>query len=175
MTDTITSLKDFLEERDITRKKAALLGPRARQRLEQSELFKSMREICASINAQAGTVVLDEHHYLPPEPVISSFAFSKGSTEYVMRLELRDQKPSLAFITRKWRDASASGLLRWIYRIVEVEPLRVHFRYSCEIEEDDASLQEIEQCFYFLLSGFARRYRPSFRPARDSSRNMPKP
>lgn len=175
MPNTITSLKTFLEERDITPMKPTLRGPRARQRLEESELFKSMREICASINTQAGTVVLDEHHYLPPEPVISSFAFSKGSTEYVMRLELRDQKPSLVFITRKWRDASASRLLWWIYPIAEVEPLRVHFRYSCEIEEEDASLQEIEQCFYFLLSGFDRRYRPSFRRARDSSRNMPKP
>jgi hypothetical protein len=167
MPNTITSLKNFLEERDLTHTKPGLLGPRARQRLEESELFKSMREICASINAQAGTVVLDEHRYLPPEPVISSFAFSKGSTEYVMRLELWDQRPALVFATRKWRDACASRLLRWIYRIAEVEPLRVHLRYSCEIE-DDASLQEIEQCFYFLLSGFNRRYRPSFRLSRNS-------
>lgn len=175
MANTVTSLKDILEERDITHKKRALLAPRTRQRLEESELFKSMREVCASINAQAGTVVVDEHHYLPPEPVISSFVVSKGPTEYVMRLEVWDQKPSLVFVTRKWRDASATRVLRWIYRIAETEPLRVHFRYSCEIEEDAASLQEIEQCFSFLLSGFDRRYRPSFRLARDSSRNMPKP
>jgi hypothetical protein len=175
MANTITSLKNFLEERHLTREKPALLVPRARQHLEKSELLKSMREICASINAQAGTVVVDEHHYLPPEPVISSFAFSKGPTEYVMRLELWDRKPALVFVTRKWRDASASRFLRWVYRLAEVEPLCVNFKYSCEIEEDDASLEEIQRCFYFLLSGLDRRYMPSFRLSKDSTWRMPRP
>ena len=175
MANTINSLKAFLEERDLTRKKPTLLGPRARQRLEESELLKSMREVCGAINSQAGTVVVDEHHYLPPEPVISSFAYSKGATEYVMRLELGDRKPSLVFVTRKWRNASTSGFLRWVYRLAEVEPLRVNFNCSYEIEEGDASFQEIERCFYFLLTGLDRRYRPSFRPSKESRPSMPWP
>jgi hypothetical protein len=172
MANTITSLKNFFQERHFTRTKPRFLVLRARQHLEQSEFLKTMREICASINAQAGTVVVDEHQYLPPEPVMSSFAFSRGTTEYVMRLEIRNQKSSLVFVTRKWRDCSASKFLRWVYKLAEVEPLSVKFKYSCEINEDDASLQEIAQCFYFLLSGLNRRYRPSFRRSNDSSRSM---
>ncbi len=164
-----TSLKNFLDERHLTSKKLGFSVARARQRLEQSELLKSMREICASINTQAGTVVVDEHHYLPPEPVVSSFAFSKGHTEYVMRLELWGRRPSLVFVTRKWRDASANRFLRWIYRLAEVEPLSINFKYSCELEGDTASPEEIERCFYFLLSGLNRRYVPSFRISKDST------
>ena len=164
-----TSLKNFLDERHLTAKKPGFSAARARQRLEQSELLKSMREICASINTQAGAVVIDEHHYLPPEPVVSSFAFSKGHTEYVMRLELWGGRPSLVFVTRKWRDASANRFLRWIYRLAEVEPLSINFKYSCALERDTASLEEIERCFYFLLSGLNRRYMPSFRISQDSA------
>jgi hypothetical protein len=134
-----------------------------------------MLEVCSSINTQAGTVVVDQHHYLPPEPVISSFAFSRGATEYVMRLELCDQKPSLVFVTRKWRDFSAGRLFRWIYRLAEVEPLRVNFKYSCEIEEGNTSIEKIEKCLYFLLSGFDRRYRPYFRLSKNPTSSMPKP
>jgi len=175
MANTIASLKNFLAERDLTRKQPILCGPRARQRLQESELSKSMLEVCSSINAQAGTVVVDQHHYLPPEPVISSFAFSRGPTEYVMRLELCNQKPALVFVTRKWRDFSASRLFRWIYRLSEVEPLRVNLKYSCQIEDDNSSIEEVEKCFYFLLSGFDRRYRPSFRLSNTPARGVPKP
>jgi hypothetical protein len=175
MENTITSLKNFLKERHLTNTKPRFLVLRARQHLEKSEFLNTMREICASINAQAGTVVVDEHQYLPPEPVLSSFAFSKGTTEYVMRLELRNQASSLVFVTRKWRDGSANRFLRWVYKLAKVEPLSVKFRYSCEIKEDGASLQEIAQCFYFLLSGLNRRYKPSFRLSNDSSRNKTTP
>jgi hypothetical protein len=170
MANTITSLKNFLQERHLTRTDPRHPVLRARQHLEKSEFLKTMRQICASINAQAGTVVVDEHQYLPPEPAISSFAFSNGTTEYVMRLEIWNQKSSLVFVTRKWRDSSASGFLRWVYTLAEVEPLSVKFKYSCEIEKDDPSLQEIAKCFYFLLSGLNHRYRPSFRLSNDSSR-----
>jgi hypothetical protein len=172
MANTITSLNNFLQESHLTRTEPRHPVLRTRQHLEKSEFLKTTREICASINAQAGTVVVDEHRYLPPEPVISSFAFSKGTTEYVMRLEIWNQKSSLVFVTRKWRDSSASKFLRLVYKLAEVEPLSVKFRYSCEIKENDASLQEIAQCFYFLLSGLNRRYRPSFRLSDVSSRSM---
>ena len=167
-----SSLKNFLDERHLTSKKPGFSAVRARQRLEQSKLLRSMREICASINTQAGAVVVDEHHYLPPEPVVSSFAFSKGHTEYVMRLELWGRRPALVFVTRKWRDASANRFLRWIYRLAEVEPLSINFKYSCELEGDTASLEEIERCFYFLLSGLNRRYMPSFGISKDSTDSL---
>ena len=89
-----------------------------------------------------------------------------------MRLELWGRRLSLVFVTRKWRDASANGFLRRIYRLAEVEPLSINFKYSCELEEGTSSLAEIEQCFYFLLSGLNRRYTPSFRISKDSTSSV---
>ncbi len=164
MANTLVSLKDFLQERHLTRKNDGLPLAQARQRLEQSQLLKTMRDICAAINKEAGTIIVNEHYYLPPEPVVSSFAFTKGHTDYVMRLELWGPRPSLVFVTRRWRDASSNRLFRWIYQLAEMEPLSVNFKFSCELREENVSAEEIKRCFYYLLSGLSRSYTPSFRP-----------
>src|ERR1700682_6238282 len=99
MADGLLSLKDFLLARPLPRNNGILPMPHARRRLEESLLFETMRDICVEINREAGTVIVDEHHYLPPEPVISSYTFTKGRTEYVMRLELWGPRPCLVFVT----------------------------------------------------------------------------
>jgi hypothetical protein len=167
MAHTLVPLKEFLEQRRLSRKRNGLADPQARQRLEQSRLLRTMRDICAAINGEAGTVLIDEHHYLPPEPVVSSFAFSKGQTEYVMRLELWGATPSLVFVTRKWRDASAKGLLRWVYRLAEMEPVSVNIRFTREFDEDEVSGEEIKRWFYYLLSGLDRSYFPLLSTPKD--------
>jgi hypothetical protein len=167
MASTLLSLKDFLQQRHLTQKNSGFPLAQMRQRIEKSQLLRTMQEICAAINTEAGTVIVDEHHYLPPEPVVSSFAFAKDQTEYVMRLELWGPRPSLLFMTRKWRDASSNRLCRWVYRLAEVEPLSVTFKFSCELQEEDASEEEIKRCFYYLLSGLSRSYTPAFRPSKD--------
>ena len=87
-----------------------------------------------------------------------------------MRLELWGPRPSLAFVTRKWRDSSSNKLIRCIYWLAEVEPLTVNFKFSCEIEEEGVSAEEIKRCFYYLLSGLDRSYIPSFRASKGCSR-----
>ena len=135
MANTLASLKDFLEERHLTRKNDCLPLAQTRQRLAESQLLKTMRDIGAAINTAAGAVIVDEHHYLPPEPVLSSFGFSRGQTEYVMRLELWGPRPSLVFVTRKWRDASPNRLFRWFYQFRRLDPLIVNFKLNCELLE----------------------------------------
>jgi hypothetical protein len=154
MASTLRSLKDFLQQRRLTRKNNGLPLAQRRQRLEKSQLLRTMQDICAAINTEAGTVIVDEHHYLPPEPVVSSFAFSKGQMEYVICLQLWAPRPSLAFS-------------RWVYLLAEAEPLSVNFKFSCELQEEDVSDEEIKQCFYCLLSGLSRSYSPAFRPSKD--------
>ena len=171
MANTLVSLKYFLQERHLTRKNDGVPLAQARQRLEQSQLLKTMRDICAAINTEAGTVIVDEHHYLPPEPVVSSFAFSRGQTEYVMRLELSGPRPSLAFITRKWRDTSPNRVYGWFYRFVDLEPLSMNLTFSCEIKEENVSDEEVKRCFYYLLSGLSRSYTPSFQFCKDPSKD----
>jgi len=170
MANTLVSLKDFLQERHLTQKNNGLPLAQARQRLEKSQVLKTMRDICAAINTEAGTVVVDEHLYLPPEPVVSSFTFTRGQTEYVMRLELWGPRPSLVFVTRKWRDASPNRLLRWVYQLAELEPLSMNFKFTCELQEEDVSGEEIKRCFYYLLSGLSRSYVPSFGFSKDFSK-----
>jgi hypothetical protein len=164
MANTLVSLADFLKERRLMQKYSGPPSTQARQRLEQSQLLKSMREICAEINGEAGTVIVDEHQYLAPEPVVSSFTFTRGQTEYVMRLELWGPRPSLLFVTRKWRDSAQNKLSRWFYRLVQVEPVSVNLKFTCEIQSEHPSEEEVKRCFFYLLSGWSRSYLPSFKP-----------
>jgi hypothetical protein len=163
MGDTTVSLKDFLQERHFLRRNDEFRSAHARRRIEESQLLKTMRDTCAAINAEAQTVLVEEHHYLPPEPVVSSFAFIRGHTEYVMRLEQWGPKPSLVFAKRNWRDASANGLFRWFRKLARLEPLTVNIKCVRELEGDDASAEEIRLCFFYLLSGLSRAYIPSFK------------
>jgi hypothetical protein len=171
MANTLAPLKDFLEERRLIQKDNGLALAQTRQRLEESLLLKTMRDICNAINTQAGTIIVDEHQYLPPEPVLSSFGYTRGQMDYVMRLELRGLRPSLVFVTRKWRDASPNRIFRWFYQFARLEPLSVNLKFNCELEEDEVSEEELRQCFYYLLSGFSRSYIPSFRVHRSAGRS----
>ena len=93
---------------------------------------------------------------LQPVAVVDSFAFTRGNTEYVMRLEHWGSRPSLVFATRKWRDASRNRLFRWFRQIARLEPLTVNVKFTCELEEDDASAKEIRRCFLSSLGAESR-------------------
>jgi len=164
MADTSISLKDFLRQRRLIQRNNEIQSAQTRQRLEESQLLKTIEQVCGAINTEAGTVIVEEHHYLPPEPVVSSFAFVRGHTEYVMRLELWGPKPMLVFAVRRWRDASPNRLLRWFYQFARSEPVTVNFKFVRELDKDNASAEEIKGCFFYLLSGLSRAYVPSFKP-----------
>lgn len=170
MGHTLVSLKDFLQERHLIRKNNVLSLAQARERLEKSQLVRRMRDICVAINAEAGSVIVDEHQYLPPESVISSFTFTRGQTEYTMQLEFRGARPALVFVRRTWCDASSNKLYSMIYWLVRSAPLSLDIKYSCELQEECASDEEIKQCFYYLLSGLRRSCIPRFRSCKNSSK-----
>lgn len=122
-----------------------------------------MQEVCQAINTQAGTVIVEEQHHLPPAPVVSSFAFTRGRTEYLMRLQQLGSRPSLAFATRKWRDASQNKLFRWICEFAKLEPPSVSFKFKYEIRAEDASAEQIGRCFFIFFWGFSRSFPPASR------------
>jgi hypothetical protein len=164
MANGLLSLKDFLQQRQLTHKNDAVQLRCTRQRLEKSLLLETMRDICMEINAEAGALIVDEHHYLPPEPVICSYIFRKSNTEYVMRVELCGPRPSLVFIARKWREDSWNRLFRQVYRFARLAPARVNIKFRCELPEESISGEKIKRCFYYLLSGLSHTYIPSFQP-----------
>jgi hypothetical protein len=162
MGNTPVSLHDFLKEQHLTRNESDFTRLQARERLRKSQLLQTMQDVCAAINRETGRVIVEEHHYLPPEPVVSSFTFVKGETEYLMRLELWGTSPALVFISRKWRDFSTKiDFFRWIYRITELEPVTMSVRFSCQLEKEEVSEQEVQRWFVYLLSGLRRSYIPS--------------
>ncbi len=171
MANGLLSVQDFLQKQHLARKKNGFPSARVRERLEKSQLLKTMRDLCAAINTEAGTVIVDEHYYLPPEPVVSSFAFTGGQTEYVMRLELWGVSPSLVFLTRRWRDTALNRFFRWVDWFTDLEPLTVNVKFACDLQEEDVSEEEIKRCFFYLLSGFGSTYIPSFRASNNSSKD----
>lgn len=161
VSDQSVSLRDFLEERHLVRKDSSHLVAETRSRLEQSKLLEMVDGTCAALNREAGTGVIEAHAYLPPEAVVRSFLFMKGPTEYVMRLDLWGTKPTLVFLVRRWRDNSSIRLVRWIYRLAELDPLAVETKFVGEIQEETVSEQEVQRWFFYLLSGMSRSYMPT--------------
>jgi hypothetical protein len=164
MSDQSVSLRNFLEERHLTRKDNGHLVAQTRCRFEQSRLLEMIDGACAAFNREAGTAVVEGHAYLPPEAMVRSFVFVEGQKEYVMRLDLWGTKPALVFLVRKWRDTSSNRLLRWIYRLAETDPLAVKIKFVGEIQEETVSEQEVQRWFFYLLSGLSRSYVPALKP-----------
>lgn len=161
MSDQVLSLRSFLEKQRLARRDNGYLIAQTRRRFEQSVLLEIIDRTCAAFNREAGTSVVEEHAYLPPEPVVRSFTFVRGQTEYVMRLDLWGTKPMLVFLVRNWRDSSPNRLVRWFWRTFHVEPLTVDIKLAVEIREETISEQEVQGWFFYLLSGLSRCYLPS--------------
>lgn len=163
MENKTPSLEVFLEERRLRKKDNGHCSAEMRRQLEESALLKVVDATCALFNREAGEAVIEAHAYLPPEPVVRSFTFAKDGTEYVMRLDLWGTKPTLVFMTRKWRDNSPNGFVRWFWRILQAEPLRVEIVLTGEILEGTVLQEDVQEWFFYLLSGLSSRYLPSFK------------
>ena len=61
-----------------------------------------------------------------------------------MRLELYGPRPSLVFITRKWRDSSPNEFFRWIYRFAKLELVSMNLKFACKLPEEDASGEDLK-------------------------------
>jgi hypothetical protein len=161
MCDQSVSLKNFLEEQHLTRKDNGHLAAQTRSRLEQSKLLELIDGTCAAFNREAGTAVIEGHAYLPPEAIMRSFVFVKGQTEFVMRIDLWRNKPTLVFLVRKWRDTSSNALVRWFWRVAHGDPLSVDIKLTAEVQEETISEREVEKWFFYLLSGLNHSYMPT--------------
>ncbi len=95
------TLWDFLEEQHLTPRVDARSVAQVRAQLEGSPLPDLLRETAGEINRKVGSVMIEAHTYLPPEPLVCSFTYVKGNIEFIMQLEVLGAKPSLVFVTRK--------------------------------------------------------------------------
>jgi hypothetical protein len=159
------SLAQFLKERHLLPRDEVSLLARGRQLVDDSGLLRMMQETCTSINQMVGGVIVDSHSFLPPEPVICCFIFQEHGTEYIIRLEVQGETPTLVFSERRWRDTVTNDFVRWAYRLAEIEPVTITVKMTHEFQEEHLSvgMEQVRGWFLYLISGMERSHAPSFR------------
>ncbi|HMI53570.1 MAG TPA: hypothetical protein VK525_18795 [Candidatus Saccharimonadales bacterium] len=149
-------LWDFLEEQHLTRRIDAPELARVRSLLESSPVPDMLRETAGEINRKVGSVVIEAHTYLPPEQLVCSFTYVKGNVEHIMQLEVNGAKPSLVFLTRKWRTGFSSRIIDWTYRFFDAGMSSIQVKSVSTIDLESVSKEETESWFIYLLSGMRR-------------------
>jgi hypothetical protein len=164
--ESTTSLRHFLEHRQLASRHINPMLSLARYRFEDSPLLCLVDRTWEAFNSEAGRALIEGLAYLPPEPAVRSFTFEKGFDEYVMRLEVWGRHPTLLFLLRRWRDASPNPLVRWFHRAAGTGPLSVVIKYRGLIYDELVSDEEVKRWFFYLLSGLHRSHRPSLKSPR---------
>jgi|HubBroStandDraft_4_1064222.scaffolds.fasta_scaffold21891_2 hypothetical protein len=149
-------LENHIAERDNGRYLAVF-----RDQLNQSELMVTMDRVADAVNEKAGGLLIDVQSYLPPEALVRSFCFRKDDRDYLLQLESWGPKPTVVFLTRKWRSLLFSNSLGWIYRLLRVEEYVIDVKYSSLFRAEQIAEADVEKWFTYLISGFDRAFAPS--------------
>jgi hypothetical protein len=134
-----------------------------REKLEESALIGLVSLVCSEINTRAGNLLVEAQSYLPPQALVRSFLFVNGPSEYVMQIAVCGSRSMLTFIERNWRDLSRNRLVRTLYELGALQPLRARTRFSCLIDEPSLTRAEVEKWFSYLLSGLQSKFEPNDR------------
>jgi hypothetical protein len=156
------SLVEFLNEWSFITRDDYVRIEWARKRVEASGLASMMMETCTTINRIVGENIVDMHSFLSPEPVLCCFIYVEGGTEYFMRLELQGAVLTLSFAERKSRDTVSIDFLQWVHRLDDIETVGITVRLVHEFQEIRISVEQVRECFKYLISRLDRSYMPSF-------------
>jgi hypothetical protein len=156
------SLEQFLRERQLIPVDDTYAIDQARKRVERSGLVGMMQETCAAINEMVGRSIVDAHSFLPPEAILCCFIFVEDGAEYLMRLELQGEIPTLVFAERIWRDTVTNDFVRWAHRLAEIEPITINVKLVHEFKDLRISAEQVQQWFMYVISGFDRSHIPTF-------------
>jgi hypothetical protein len=128
----------------------------SREKIEKSELLRRMQEVCDEINKKAGTLVIDSHSYLPPQPILRAFIVTKGSRDYVMQISLSHSEPRLVFLRQSWRN---NAFVCWVRELLRI-PLKPRISLERRFQPEDVTRSDVESWFAYLVSGLKRRLTP---------------
>ena len=134
---------------------------RFREQLDQSELLAAMARIADEVNAKAGNLLIDVQSYLAPEALVRSFCFGKDGQDYILQLESWGPKPTVVFLTRKWRRLLFLNSLDWVYRCMGVEEYVIDVKFSSVFRPEQITEADVENWFTYLISGFDRAFAPT--------------
>lgn len=150
------TLWNFLDEQHLTQRISAHEIAQVRELLESSPLPDTLRETAGEINRKVGSVVIEAHTYLPPEQLVCTFTYIKGNVEYIMQLEVHGAKPSLVFVTRKWRTGFSSRIIDWTYSLFDADMSSIQIKSITDIDPEAITKEDTESWFIYLLSGMRR-------------------
>ncbi|MGA9471336.1 MAG: hypothetical protein WBV36_02660 [Terriglobales bacterium] len=160
MSHRVPSLWQFLDHHVIARDTGQQMV-RFREQLDQSELLAAMGRIADEVNTKAGNLLIDVQSYLPPEALVRSFCFGKDGQDYVLQLESWGPKPTVVFLSRKWRRLLFMNSLDWVYRCLGVEEYVIDVKFSSLFRPEQVSEADVENWFTYLISGFDRAFAPT--------------
>ena len=112
-----------------------------RQLVEKSGLLPKMFDTCTATNVLAEIASVDGHSFLPPEPILCCFTYVEAGAGYFMRLELQGAKLTLAYSEQRWRVAMTSDFVRWVYRLIGIEPITTNTKLVHEFQGITFSVQ----------------------------------
>jgi hypothetical protein len=133
-----------------------------REQLNQSELLTTMKHVAGTVNDKAGELLIDVQSYLPPEALVLSFTFHREGQDYVLQLESWGPRPTVVFLTRKWRSRVLVSSFGWICRLFGVEEYVIDVKYSSLFRAEQVTEADVERWFTYLISAFDRALAPSF-------------
>ena len=135
-----------------------------REQLNQSELLTTMQRIAGTVNDKAGELLIDVQSYLPPEALVLSFTFHRNGRDYVLQLESWGPRPTVVFLTQKWRGPVLLNSFGWIYRLFGLEEYVIEVKYRSLFRAEQVSEADVERWFAYLISAFDRALAPSAPP-----------
>jgi hypothetical protein len=157
------SLMEFMRDKNMIGHQPYASQEDLRRQVEGGELVRDLEQTAKQINQAAGTLMIDAHSFLWPEPLVRSFALQKGREEHRMQLELWNDQLVLRFVTHRARASAFSRYLPWVFAhwfgFHEVDVIMISATY---ISAGRVQTRDIESWFVYLLSGFERALAPAF-------------
>jgi hypothetical protein len=165
------SLMEFMRDKNMIGHQPSASQEDLRRQIESGELVRDLERTAKQINQAAGTLMIDAHSFLWPEPLVRSFALQKGREEHRMQLELWNDRLVLRFVTHRARASAFSRYLPWVFaHWFGFHEVDITMNSSTHISAERVHARDVESWFVYLLSGFDRALIPAF--ATDEEREL---
>ena len=149
-------ITSFLRQRKLSRlgnNDVADLTPFFAQ-VEECQLAERIRDVVLDINETAGDRILELLDFLPPQRTILTVTFSERRTEYVLEILVRKNGPALMFYSL---NKIPDGERFFQNHSTAEEPI---IFLDQEIHPAEILSEDLQVWFSYLLSGFARKFKP---------------
>ena len=165
------SLDKYMQDQRLVRVERKISHEEYRREIENSDFIAELEHTADGINQSAGTLVVDVHSYLPPEPLIRSFSVHQGREEYSMQVEVWHKRLVLTFVLRREKANLFAQFLPWIFaHWMGLHETEMSVAFSSRVEANLVTSRDVEAWFIYLLSGFDGKHTPVIPALREEAR-----